>query len=129
MTITPIKTLVANAKEEIETLSMDAAADHVAAGTALFVDIRDPRELSREGTIPGAFHAPRGMLEFWIDPQSPYHKPALATDKTLILYCAGALRSSLAVKTLQDMGVRNVAEMDGGFGAWKAAGRDIEPTT
>ena len=125
MSITPIKTLVANAKAEIRTLSQEDAEAMVAAGDALFVDIRDPRELSRDGYIDGAFHAPRGMLEFWVAPDSPYHKPELATDKTLILYCASAWRSALSVKALQDMGVDNIAEMDGGFGAWKARGAPI----
>lgn len=97
----------------------------VAAGEALFVDIRDPRELARDGRIEGAFHAPRGMLEFWIAPDSPYHKEELATDKTLILYCASAWRSALSVKALQDMGVENIAEMEGGFGAWKKRGAPI----
>lgn len=119
MSITPIKTLVENAKAEIRTLSQADAAEMVNKGEAVFVDIRDPRELAREGVIEGAFHAPRGMLEFWIAPDSPYHKPELATDKTLILYCASAWRSALSVKALQDMGVENIAEMDGGFSAWK----------
>jgi rhodanese-related sulfurtransferase len=126
MSITPIKTLVSNAKSEITTLSCEECEARVAAGTALLVDIRDPRELSRDGSIKDAFHAPRGMLEFWIDPSSPYHKPELTTDKTLVFFCASAWRSALSVKTLQDMGVENIAEMDGGFGAWKKSGRDVE---
>ncbi|MBO9402957.1 rhodanese-like domain-containing protein [Shimia sp. R9_3] len=125
MAITPIKTLVENAKADIRTLSQEEAAEMVAAGEALFVDIRDPRELARDGRIEGAFHAPRGMLEFWIAPDSPYHKEELATDKTLILYCASAWRSALSVKALQDMGVENIAEMEGGFGAWKKRGAPI----
>ncbi len=125
MSITPIKTLVENAKAEIRTLSQEDAAEMVNNGEALFVDIRDPRELAREGVIEGAFHAPRGMLEFWIAPDSPYHKPELATDKTLILYCASAWRSALSVKALQDMGVENIAEMDGGFSAWKKRGAPV----
>lgn len=126
MSITPVRTLVAAAKAEIATLAQEDAANRVASGEAIFVDIRDIRELDRDGRIPGAIHAPRGMLEFWVDPESPYHKPVLATDKTLVLFCASAWRSALAVKALQDMGVRNVAEMDGGFKAWKAAGRPVE---
>lgn len=125
MAITPIKTLVENAKAEISTLSQEEAAALVAAGKALFVDIRDPRELARDGYIEGAFHAPRGMLEFWIAPDSPYHKEELATDKTLILYCASAWRSALSVKALQDMGVENIAEMEGGFGAWQKRGAPV----
>jgi rhodanese-related sulfurtransferase len=125
MAITPIKTLVENAKSVIRTLSQEEAAEMVAAGKALFVDIRDPRELARDGSIEGAFHAPRGMLEFWIAPDSPYHKEELATDKTLILYCASAWRSALSVKALQDMGVDNIAEMEGGFGVWKKRGAPV----
>ena len=126
MAITPVKTLVAHAKEHIQTLLQEDAEAQVAAGTAQFIDIRDVRELKREGRIPGALHAPRGMLEFWLDPASPYHKPEFNTDKKLILFCAGAWRSALAVKTLQDMGFENIAEMEGGFGAWKTRGAPIE---
>ena len=126
MAITPVATLVARAKSEITTLSADEAARLQAEDRALLVDIRDIRELDRDGRIPGAIHAPRGMLEFWIDPDSPYHKPAFATNKTLILFCASAWRSALAAKTLQDMGVPNVAEMDGGFKGWKADGRPVD---
>ena len=126
MAITPVKELVAQAKAQITSLSTEAAAAMVDAGEALLVDIRDPRELSRDGHIPGAFHAPRGMLEFWIDPSSPYHKAALTTDKTLVLFCASAWRSALSAKALQDMGVENVAEMEGGFSAWKKEERPVE---
>ena len=126
MAITPVKTLVAQAKEHIQTLLQEDAEAQVAAGTAQFIDIRDVRELKREGRIPGALHAPRGMLEFWLDPASPYHKPEFNTDKKLILFCAGAWRSALAVKALQDMGFENIAEMEGGFGEWKKRGALIE---
>ena len=126
MPMTPVKTLVAEAKAQINTLSQSEAQSRVADGTALLVDIRDIRELEREGRIPGAFHAPRGMLEFWIDPQSPYHKPALATDKTLVLFCASAWRSALAAKALQDAGADNIAELEGGFSAWKDRGAPVE---
>lgn len=126
MPITPVKTLVAKAKEQIETLSQEDTAAQVDAGLAQLVDIRDIRELRRDGRIPHAMHAPRGMLEFWVDPASPYHKPEFITDKKLVLFCAGALRSALAVKTLQDMGVTNIAEMEGGFGAWKSRGGPVD---
>lgn len=126
MPITPIKELVDAAKAEITSLSQEEAEAKVAAGEALFVDIRDPRELDREGRITGALHAPRGMLEFWIAPDSPYHKEALATEKTLILFCASAWRSALSVKALLDMGVENIAEMEGGFSTWKKRGAPIE---
>ncbi|WP_306113228.1 MULTISPECIES: rhodanese-like domain-containing protein [unclassified Roseovarius] len=126
MPIRPVKELVAEAKTQITTLSVEEAQARQAAGNALLIDIRDPRELARDGRIPGAFHAPRGMLEFWIDPESPYHKPELASGKTLVLFCASAWRSALSVKTLQDMGVEDIAEIDGGFGAWRKAGAPIE---
>ena len=126
MAIIPVTTLVYQAKEQIETLLQEDAEAQVEAGSAQFVDIRDIRELKRESRIPGALHAPRGMLEFWFDPASPYHKPEFITDKKLILFCASAWRSALAVKTLQDMGFENIAEMEGGFGAWKKRGALIE---
>jgi len=126
MAITPVKTLVAEAKQQIETLSPAAAVTAVAQGTALLVDLRDPRELAREGRIPGAFHAPRGMIEFWIDPQSPYFKPALATGQKLIFFCASGWRSALTVKALTDMGVQNIAEIDGGFTEWRNQGQALE---
>lgn len=90
------------------------------------VDIRDVRELEREGTVPGALLAPRGMLEFWVDPASPYHKPVFADEsREFILFCGAGWRSALAAKTLQDMGLRNVAHIDGGFAAWKQAGAPV----
>lgn len=126
MPITPVQTLVAAAKDRIETLPPEEAKARVDRGEALLVDIRDVRELDREGRVPGAVHAPRGMLEFWIDPESPYHREVFATDRQLILFCAGAMRSALAVATLQDMGVENVAEMDEGFAGWTARGFPVE---
>ena len=126
MAITPVKTLVSQAKEQIETLLQEDAEAQIAAGAVQFVDIRDIRELKREGRIPGAMHAPRGMLEFWLDPARPYHKPKFITDKKLVLFCAGAWRSALAVKTSQDMGFENIAELDGGFNAWKKRSAVIE---
>ena len=126
MAITPVKTLVSQAKDQIETLLQEDAEAQVAEGSAQFIDIRDIRELKRDGRIPSALHAPRGMLEFWLDPTSPHHKPEFITDKKLILFCASAWHSALAVKTLQDMGFENIAEMEGGFGAWKKRGAPIE---
>jgi len=92
----------------------------------VLIDIRDPRELHREGRMPGAFHCPRGMLEFWICPQSPYHKPIFADDKEFVFFCAGAMRSALAAKVAQDMGLKPVAHMLGGFGAWKKSGAPVD---
>ena len=119
-------TMVNEALALITTHSIEAARALHGQPGVLFVDLRDPRELEREGVIPGAFHAPRGMLEFWVDPASPYHKPALnQPGRQYVLFCAGGLRSALAAKTMQDMGVDQVAHIDGGFGAWKAAGAPV----
>lgn len=125
MSITPVSQLVEDAKSRITTVSRDQAEDMVSSGQAVLVDIRDVRELQRDGRIDGAIHAPRGMLEFWVDPASPYHREELATDKTLILFCASSWRSALAARSLQEMGVSRVAEMDGGFKGWKKDGRPI----
>ena len=92
----------------------------------MFVDLRDPRELEREGKIPGAFHCPRGMLEFWVDPESPYHKPVFASGKRFVFYCMSGWRSALSTKTVQDMGLPNVAHIAGGFNAWRKDGGDVE---
>ena len=91
-----------------------------------FVDLRDPRELERDGMIPGAFHATRGMLEFWIDPESPYYKEIFGSGKRFVLFCAGGLRSALATQAVQRMGLSPVCHIEGGFGAWKAAGGPVE---
>ncbi len=120
------ETMVADATARIETLTPAQVAELLDDPGHLVVDIRDPRELAREGTIPGAFRAPRGMLEFWVDPESPYFKPALDDGRRLILFCAGAKRSALAAATLHDMGRDDVAHLEGGFGAWKRAGLPIE---
>jgi rhodanese-related sulfurtransferase len=92
----------------------------------VIVDIRDIRELERNGRIPGSYHAPRGMLEFWVDPESPYHKPIFAEEKTFIIHCASGWRSLLATQTLQRMGLKPVRNLAGGFSAWKAAGGPVE---
>ena len=123
--IKPVKTLVDDAKRVITSISVDDAIARHTDAKDVFIDIRDVRELQREGTIPGAFHAPRGMLEFWADPQRPYHKSVFATDQTIILFCASSWRSALAAKTLQDMGMTNIIEMNGGFTAWRKAGGAI----
>ena len=102
--ITPVRSIVAKAKSETNAVTPQQAFDQAQTGTALLIDIRDIRELQREGHINGAFHAPRGMLEFWADPQSPYHKDVFAKSGNLIVYCASRWRSALAAKTLQDMG-------------------------
>ena len=123
---TGYKALVDAAEREIETLPVEQAIKLAGRGDTVLVDIRDVRELQREGKVPGAFHCPRGMLEFWIDPQSPYHKPVFAQDKRYVFFCAGGLRSALAAQTAQHMGLAPVAHIQGGFGAWKKAGGPIE---
>ena len=112
------------AEAERKTVGITAADAQARLGDpdTVFVDIRDVRELEREGMIPGAFHAPRGMLEFWACPDSKYHKPVFATGKQLVLFCAAGWRSALATKTLQDMGLENIGHIGGGFEAWKQAG-------
>jgi rhodanese-related sulfurtransferase len=119
------KQLVEEAMTEVTTYTVEQAkALHGHPGVQ-FVDIRDVRELEREGVIPGALHAPRGMLEFWVDPDSPYHRDVFAQDKEYVLFCAAGWRSALATKTLMDMGLERVAHIDGGFGAWKDAGAPV----
>ena len=113
--------LIARAMAEIETVSLEKAQTLLDDPDTVFVDIRDVRELEREGMIPNALHAPRGMLEFWVDPDSPYFKPVFGEGKRLILYCASAWRSALATETLQKMGLPRVAQLEGGFSAWKQA--------
>ncbi|OWU70529.1 rhodanese-like domain-containing protein [Marinibacterium profundimaris] len=120
------KDLIAEANAQIETVPPAEAIARLKDETVVFVDLRDRRELEREGRVPGAFNCPRGMLEFWIDPESPYHKPVFAERKTFLFYCASAWRSALATKAAQDMGLTPVAHVEGGFKAWKEAGGPVE---
>lgn len=124
---TGYRALVEAAEREIETIPTDQAIELAGNDNVVLVDIRDIRELQRDGRIPGAFHCPRGMIEFWIDPASPYHKPVFAQDKKFVFFCAGGLRSALAAQTAQRMGLRPVAHIKGGFGAWKKAGGLVDP--
>ena len=124
--ITPVMTLVATAKNETKAVTPQQAFEQLQAGSATLIDIRDIRELQREGQIEGAFHAPRGMLEFWADPKSPYHKEVFIQSSNLILFCASSWRSALAAKTLQDMGMTNIYDMDDGFNGWKSLGLPIK---
>ncbi|HYB40429.1 MAG TPA: rhodanese-like domain-containing protein [Candidatus Methylomirabilis sp.] len=117
--------LVDEAKSRIRTLSLEEARARHGAEGVVFVDLRDVRELEREGMIPGAFHCPRGMLEFWIDPESPYFKDVFGSGKEFVFYCNGAWRSALAADVAQQMGLEPVAELDGGFTAWKKAGLPV----
>jgi rhodanese-related sulfurtransferase len=118
--------LVDAAEREVETLSIEQALKLHGRDDVVLVDIRDIRELQREGRVPGAFHCPRGMLEFWIDPASHYHKPVFADDKRFVFFCAGGMRSALAAQAAQRMGLKPVAHIKGGFGAWKSAGGPVE---
>ena len=120
------KQLVADAEKVIETLPVAEAIKLQHDGEVQFIDLRDPRELEREGRMPGAFHCPRGMLEFWIDPDSPYAKPVFQQDRKYVFFCAGGWRSALAAKAAHEMGLKPVAHMEGGFGAWKKAGGPVE---
>ena len=114
--------LVDEAMTQVITYSVDQVRGRLTDPKVQIVDIRDPRELEKEGTLPGALLAPRGMLEFWVDPASPYFKPVFAEEsKEFILFCGAGWRSALATKTLRDMGMTNVAHIDGGFTAWKKA--------
>jgi rhodanese-related sulfurtransferase len=120
------RALVEAAEREIETLPVEQALALHGRDDVVFVDLRDPRELAREGRMPGAFSCTRGMLEFWIDPESQYHKPVFAQDKRFVFFCAGGMRSALATQTAQRMGLKPVAHIAGGFGAWKKAGGPVE---
>ena len=118
------KQLLDDANKAIRTLTVDEAKA-LSHDDTIFIDLRDPRELEREGKMPNAFHCPRGMLEFWIDPESPYHKSIFAEDKRFVFFCAGGWRSALAAKTAKDMGLTPVAHIEGGFGAWKKGGGEV----
>jgi len=118
--------LVEEANAVVTSLSVEEAAGLQNDDSVLFVDLRDVRELQQHGTIPGAFHAPRGMLEFWVDPDSPYYKPAFGEHARLVLFCQSGWRSALAARALEEMGIDGVAHITGGYKAWQAAGRETE---
>lgn len=121
-------TMVAEAKERIENLTPEEAADEIEAGTPI-VDVREEDETRRDGRIPGAVFAPRGMLEFWADPTSPYHREEFHPERRIVLYCASGGRSALAADTLRRMGYKDVAHLDGGLKAWKEKGQSVEQVT
>ncbi len=121
-----IKQIVGEAAANIDRLGVEEAMALHGDENVTFVDIRDIRELNREGRVPGAFHCPRGMVEFWIAPDSPYHKDIFTEDKRFLFFCAGGQRSVLATEIAQRMGLKPVADIEGGFGAWKAAGGPID---
>ena len=118
--------LVAEAKTKVEILDVNAVEAEIALGKAVLIDLRETEELTATGRIPGSIHVPRGMLEFRADPTSPYHQDPIDPSKRIILHCASGGRSALAATTLQAMGYSDVAHLDGGFTAWKAAGKSVE---
>jgi rhodanese-related sulfurtransferase len=118
------KDLVEAAEARIRTIAADEAIGRLGSDEAIFVDLRDVRELKREGGIPGAFHCPRGLLEFWIDPESPYHHAVFAEPKEFVFFCNLGWRSALAADIAQQMGLRT-CHIDGGFEAWKACGGEV----
>ena len=122
-----VKQMVADANKEVEEISITDARLLIGQENVLFIEIRDIREVAKTGRIVGARHVPRGMLEMWIDPDTPYHRSFFADEKKFIFYCAGAWRSALAAKTAQDMGLTPVAHLEGGMTAWIEAGAPIEP--
>lgn len=120
-----VKEMFAEAMQEIETLNVDQAQALLDKDGVTFIDLRDPREIWRDGGVPNAINVTRGMLEFWIDPGSPYHKEFFASGDKFVFFCAGGVRSALATKTAQDMGLTPVCHIEGGFGAWKKAGAPV----
>lgn len=120
------KAMLEAANAKVRSITAAEALSLHASGDVIFVDLRDPRELAREGKVPEAFPCTRGMLEFWIDPESPYAKPVFQQDKTFVFYCASGWRSALAAATAQEMGLSPVCHIAGGFTAWKEAGGSIE---
>ena len=123
---TSVMDLVERARARIEGLTPAQVRDELDAGEAVVLDIRDVRERWREGAVPGARHVPRGMLEFWADPDSPYHKEWLSPDRRTVLYCAGGARSALAAEALEQIGYRDVAHLESGFGGWRDDGQEVE---
>ena len=129
MSATPATTaaqLVADAKGRVENLSPEAVAAEMAAGDAVLIDLREPEERQANGVIAGAIHAPRGMLEFYADPTSAYHRPEFDPGRRTVLHCASGGRSALAADALQSLGYGRVAHMDGGLNAWKEAGLPVD---
>lgn len=121
-----VKTLVAKANSDIKTISVEEAFKILGTDDHVFVDLRDIREIKRSGKIPGAFSCPRGMLEFWIDPESPYHKDIFNQEKTYVFYCAAGWRSALSAQTAQAMGLSPVCHIHGGFTKWSYMNKPVE---
>lgn len=125
-TIKTVDSMVAEANEQVRILSIEDAKALIGSDEVTFIDVRDVREIAKTGRIPGARHVPRGMLEFWIDPASPYYKDFFGEDKTFVFYCAASWRSALSAKTAQDMGLTPVAHLEGGLGEWLKADGPVE---
>lgn len=125
MPIKPVQEMVDRARSRVPELTPEEARKHLDDPDTIFVDLRDSAEIAANGTIPGAVHMPRGNLEFWIDPASPYFKPVFGTSKSFIFFCAAALRSTLAAATAIDMGLPRVSHIAGGFQAWRTSGAPI----
>ena len=125
---TGARTLVAVAEREVETLSVEDANRAAQRDDVVVVDLRDIRERVREGFIPGSLHVPRGMLEFWVDPETPYYKDVFGSGKHFVFYCQSGWRSALATKAVQDMGLTPVSHIGGGFAAWAEAGGAVLKT-
>ena len=117
-----VKDMVAEANAVVDTITAEEAMALHGQDSVTFVDLRDPRELQREGMVPEAFHCPRGMLEFWIDPESPYAKEKFQSGDRFVFYCASGWRSALSAQVAQEMGLENVSHIVSGFGGWKKAG-------
>ncbi|MDQ3654393.1 MAG: rhodanese-like domain-containing protein [Chloroflexota bacterium] len=126
MTSQTVAGMVAMAKQRVQNLTVEEVAGELGANEVVLVDIREPEERTASGTIPGAVHAARGMLEFYADATSPYHRPEFETDRRIILYCASGGRSALAADTLQGLGYTRAAHLDGGFKTWMATGQPVE---
>lgn len=119
------RTLLDEASAAVQTLSTSELTEQIADEDLVVIDIRDVRELEREGHLPGAVHTPRGMLEFWIDPESPYAKPIFQQDKRFVFYCQSGWRSALACAVANRLGLQNASHLEGGFTAWKEGGAEI----
>jgi rhodanese-related sulfurtransferase len=121
----PLKTLLAEADADVEVVSATQLGDEIEDDDLVIIDLRDIRELTREGHLPGAVHMPRGMLEFWIAPESPYARPVFQEDKRFVFYCAMGWRSALACQVAGRLGLQNARHLEGGFGGWKDAGLPV----